>query len=536
MSAATKTPEAIEMTGHPRRWLILAILCLCLVLVVASVSSLNVAIPSIQRALDASQSQLQWIIDAYALVFAGLLLPMGALGDRYGRKWTLLSGLTLYAAAAVLASRSTSPDQVIAGRAVMGIAAALIMPSTLSLLTSVFPPHERPKAIAMWAGFAGAGGAIGVVSSGLLLRWFWWGSVFFVTVPIIVIALVLIVPMVPNSSDTERRPLDLVGSFLSMCGLFALIYSLIEGPVRGWSDPVVVGGFVLAALLLASFVGWELRSRFPMLDPRLFRIPQFAVATATITNLFLVMFAMFFVTTQYFQFAKDYTPLAAGVAVLPFPTAMIIVAPRGPAIAARITVRRTITLGQLLIASGAAGLFFIRPGTPYVFSAVTMMLMACGAGLAMPSSTSSIMTSLPMNKAGVGSAVNDTTREVGGAIGIAAIGSIAASVYRNSLGSALDALPASARDRARDNAGSAIEIVKASAPEGQIESLLDSVRSAFTKGMNVGMVVGSVLALFGAAITARWYPRDTDLRRGAPAPPGASRRSLQESSAHADHP
>ncbi|MEO5840720.1 MAG: MFS transporter [Acidimicrobiales bacterium] len=514
MSAATKTTEPIEITGHPRRWLILGILCLCLVLVVASISSLNVAIPSIQRALDASQSQLQWIIDAYALVFAGLLLPMGALGDRYGRKWTLLTGLVLYASAAILASRSTSADQVIAGRAIMGIAAALIMPSTLSLLTSVFPPHERPKAIALWAAFAGAGGAFGVVSSGLLLRWFWWGSVFFVTVPIIVIALVLIIPFVPNSSDSDRRPLDPLGSGLSMLGLFALIYSLIEGPVRGWSSPVVVGGFVAAAVLLTLFVMWELRSRFPMLDPRLFRIPRFAVATATITNLFFLMFAMFFVLTQYFQFAKNYTPLAAGVAILPSPATMLIVAPRGPAIAARITVRRTIAFGQLLIAAGAAGLFFIRPGTPYVFSGVLLAVIACGSGLVMPSATASIMTSLPMNKAGVGSAVNDTTREVGGAVGIAAIGSIVASLYRHSLGSALDVLPAEARERARDNAGSAIQIIKDSAPQGQVESLLDSVRSAFTKGMNVGMLVAAIFALIGAAVTARWYPRDTDLRRG----------------------
>ena len=514
MSAVTRTTEPVEMTGHPRRWLILGILCLCLVLVVASISSLNVAIPSIQRALDASQSQLQWIIDAYALVFAGLLMPMGALGDRFGRKWTLLGGLVLYAGAAVLASRSTSADQVIAGRAVMGIAAALIMPSTLSLLTSVFPAHERPKAIAMWAAFAGAGGAIGVVSSGLLLRWFWWGSVFFVTVPIIVIALALIIPIVPNSSDSERRPLDLLGSGFSMLGLFALIHSLIEGPVRGWSDLLVVGGFVAAVVLLTLFVMWELRSRFPMLDPRLFRIPRFAVATATITNLFLLMFALFFVITQYFQFAKNYTPLAAGVAILPSPMMMLLVAPRGPAIAARISVRRTIALGQLLMAAAAAGLFFVRPGTPYVFIGALLALLSCGSGLVMPSSTSSIMMSVPMNKAGVGSAVNDTTREVGGAIGIAAIGSIVASVYRHSLGSSLDVLPAAARQRAHDNAGSAIAIVKSSAPPGQLDSLLDSIRSAFTKGMNVGMLVGAVLALLGAAITARWYPRDTDLGRG----------------------
>jgi hypothetical protein len=271
---------------------------------------------------------------------------------------------------------------------------------------------------------------------------------------------------------------------------------------------------VAAAVLLTLFVMWELRARFPMLDPRLFRIPRFAVATATITNLFFLMFAMFFVLTQYFQFVKNYTPLAAGVAVLPSPVTMLIVAPRGPAIAARISVRRTIALGQILIAAGASGLFFIRPGTPYVFSGMLLAVIACGSGLVMPSATSSIMMSLPMNKAGVGSAVNDTTREVGGAIGIAAIGSIAASIYRHSLGSSLDALSPAARASARDNAGSAIAIVKSSAPPGQLESVLDSVRSAFTKGMNVAMLVAAVFALLGAAATARWYPRDTDLGRG----------------------
>jgi MFS transporter, DHA2 family, multidrug resistance protein len=235
------------------------------------------------------------------------------------------------------------------------------------------------------------------------------------------------------------------------------------------------------------------------------------------------------VTTQYVQFAKNYTPLAAGVAVLPFATTMIIVAPRGPLLARHITVRRTIALGQLLVAIGAAGLFFIRPGTPYIFSAFTMVLMASGAGLAMPSSTASIMTSVPRNKAGVGSAVNDTTREVGGAIGIAAIGSIAASVYRNSLGSALDVLPPGLRDRARDNAGAAVEIANTSAPKDQLDSLLDNIRSAFSKGMNVSMLVAASIALAGAWITARWYPRDTDLTIGGIREPSRSERQPESS-------
>ena len=225
----SSTHATTHTAGHPRRWFILSILCLCLVLVVASVSSLNLAIPRIQSALNATQSELQWIIDSYALVFAGLLLPMGALGDRFGRKWTLLTGLVLYAIAAVIASRSNSAHQLIGTRAAMGIAAALIMPSTLSLLTSVFPAHERPKAIAVWAGFAGAGGAIGVMTSGVLLKFFWWGSVLFVTVPLIVVAVVMIALVVPNSQDSDRRPLDPLGSLFSMCGL-SLIH--ISEPTR----------------------------------------------------------------------------------------------------------------------------------------------------------------------------------------------------------------------------------------------------------------------------------------------------------------
>jgi EmrB/QacA subfamily drug resistance transporter len=496
--------------GHPQRWFILGILCTCLVLIVAAVSSLNIAIPSIQDSLDASQTELQWIIDSYALVFAGLLLPAGALGDRYGRKWMLLGGLGVYGVTAVIASASDSPAQLIAMRALAGVGAALIMPATLSLLTSVFPPHERGKAIAVWAAFAGAGGAIGVLSSGILLDHFWWGSVFFITVPIVAVAMIFVLAIVPNSKDPDGHPLDPIGSALSIIGLVSLVFAIIEGPERGWSDPLVVGGFVLAAVGLAAFVTWERRARFPMLDPAYFRVPRFSVSAMTITVTFFVMFAMFFSLSQYFQFVRSYSPLKTGFAILPFALTMVVVAPRGPKVQQRITVRGTIAVGMALVGVGAALLAFIGPDTPYVLVVGSIMLMALGAGLAMPSATTGIMASLPMSKAGVGSAVNDTTREVGGAVGIAVVGSVLASVYRAGLDDAEAMLPAGSRDVARDNIGAAVkegaDILSGDAAAHQ--RFLDIVGSAFTDGFNAGMGVSSAMALLGALAVLRWYPRE----------------------------
>lgn len=504
--ATSSSPHGAE--GHPQRWLILGVLCLCLVMVVASVSSINIAIPSIQRALGASGSQLQWIVDSYALVFAGLLLPAGAIGDRFGRKWTLLGGLVLYAFAAIVASRSNSANQIIGMRSVMGAAAAFIMPSTLSLLTSVFPPHERPKAIAMWAGFAGAGGAIGVVSSGLLLKWFWWGSVFFVTVPLIVVAIALIVPIVPSSRDDERRPLDPLGALFSAGGFFALVFAIIEGPEKGWGHGIVIGSFVAAIVLLGAFVRFELAARHPMLDPRYFRNQRFAMGSLSITLMFFLSFAQFFMASQYLQFVKGYTPLSAGLGALPFALTMIIVAPRGPLLARRITVRRTIALGMTLSALGAIGLGFIRPGTPYAVYACLLSLMACGTGLSNPSATASIMTSLPINKAGVGSAVNDTTREVGGALGIALVGSIAVSIYRRAIRDDLAALPPELADRARDSIGQAVHF-------SQDATFIGHVRDGFTRGFNTAMTIAGAVVLCGAAAIMRWYPKQTELGRSS---------------------
>jgi EmrB/QacA subfamily drug resistance transporter len=506
--------------GHPQRWLILGILCICLVLIVASVSSLNIAIPTIQESLDASQTQLQWIIDAYALVFAGLLLPAGALGDRFGRKWTLLIGLGLYGVAAIVASTSNSANQLIVMRSIMGIGAAFIMPSTLSLLTSVFPPHERPRAIAVWAGFAGAGGALGVVASGVLLEHFWWGSVFFITVPIIAVAMIGIAAIVPSSRDDERHPLDPIGSLLSIAGLVSLVYAIIEGPESGWSHVTVVFGFVAAAVLLVGFVVWELRSDHPMLDPRYFRIGRFRMGAMTITIAFFAMFGMLFELSQLFQFVRGYSPLRTGIAIVPFAATFVLIAPQAVKVQQRLSVRRTIALGLTLMSAGLFGLAFIRPDHPYLLIALAVCITSAGSGFANPSATMSIMSSLPSNKAGVGSAVNDTTREVGGAVGIAVVGSVAASAFRASVDRATNTLPVNLRAGARDNVGAAVTTGRRQlgADPSALDKYLHEVGRAFTNGLNISMAVAAVLALLGAGAVMRWYPHDTHLGEQARMP------------------
>jgi EmrB/QacA subfamily drug resistance transporter len=489
--------------GHPKRWPILAILNLSLVLIVASVSSLNLAIPSIQRALNASAAELVWINASYALVFAGLLLPAGALGDRYGRKPALIVGLSIFLVSALVATTSGDANQLIVLRGVMGVGAALTMPATLSIITLIFPPNERTKAIAIWSGFAGAGAAIGIVASGLLLKSFWWGSVFLVNVPIAALALALVITMVPDSKDAEKRPLDPAGSLLSIIGLTSLVYGLIQGPEFGWTYPIVIGAFVLAAVAAGAWVKVGLTQKDPLLDPRLFRIPRFAVGSLTITIAFTVMFGMFFVLTQYLQFAVGYSPLEAAVRTLPFAGAMVAVAPNGPKVVAKLGAGRTISLGLGISAIGLFGYGFWSTTTPYAVVALCLVTTAVGMALAFPASTEAIVSSLPENKAGVGSAMNDTTREVGGAIGIALLGTLLSSGYRSSLGSATDGLPAEAAELAQDNIGAAL-FVASQSPGG--EALAAAARSAFVDGMQIAMWTGSALMVVASAYVIRRFP------------------------------
>ncbi len=493
--------------GHPRRNLILAIMCLSLVLIVASVSSLNVAIPTIVRELEPTSTEQLWILDSYALVFAGLLLLCGALGDRYGRRHALVLGLLIFAGASALAAYSDNPIQLIGYRATMGLGAALIMPATLSTLTVVFAPRDRPKAIAVWAGFAGAGAAIGPVSSGLLLEWFWWGSVFFIAVPIVALALVGVLAVVPNSADEEKHPLDYVGAVLSVVGLVGLVFGIIEGPESGWGHPLTIGAFAVAAASFAIYLWWERRVTYPLLDPNYFRIPRFGLGSLTITIAFLAMFGMFFLLTLYLQFVLGYSPLGAALRLLPFSVIMIAVAPRSPMLTARFGTGRVVAAGFLVQSIGFGLAAFLDTDTGYLFLLAAVAPMALGMALLMPPTTNAIVNSLPQDKAGVASAVNDTTREVGGAVGIALLGTLATEGYQSGMAGVTDQLPPELAEAAEDSVGAANQIGQQLDPAIGVP-LIEAANRAYVDGISVAFGITAAVGLIMAAVIARYYPPD----------------------------
>lgn len=503
--------------ADPRRWLVLGVLCVNLVLIVAAVSSTNVALPTLSEpaTLNASQTGLQWIVDSYAIVFAGLLLPAGAIGDRFGRKGALQAGLSIFVLASLAASFAPGTGQLIGARATAGLGAALIMPTTLSVLTNVFPPHERAKAIGIWAAFAGAGGALGPLVGGLVLTHFWWGSVFLINVVIGSIALVAGGIVVPTSKDPERSPLDPVGSGLSILGFGGLLFAVIEAPERGWSDPLVLATFLGALALLGGFVRWEVASRTPMIDMALFRVRRFATGTLAIAMAFFSMFGMFFVTVQYFQFVRGHSPLLAGASMLPNALAMLFWAPRSQRVTIRFGVRRTVASGLLLHATGFLLLSSSTQDTPYLLSGVALLVIGTGSGLAMAPTTSMIMAAVPMNRAGMGSAVNDTAREVGGAAGIAVLGSILATRYRAGLGSIAERLPGPAAELFERGVGQALRVAeRTGGAEGA--TLAQSARDSFVDAMATTLRVGSLTAIVAAAAVL-WMLR-SEAGSAAPAP------------------
>lgn len=504
MERARPTSAGPAPDVYERRWWILGVLCLSLVVVVAGNASLNVALPTLVREIDATQTQLQWLVDAYALVFAGLLLPFGALGDRYGRKGALQVGLVIFAVAALFASGADDAAQVIVLRAAMGIGAALVMPATLSLLSAAFPPRERPRAIAIWAGFAGAGGALGMLASGLLLEHFWWGSIFLVNIPVVVLALAVGARILPTSRDSQRRPLDPLGSVLSVIGLGSVLYAIIEGPSLGWGSPEVVGGFVVGALGLAAFAWWEQRTAHPMLELGWFRDARFSSGAATILLAFFAMFGVFFLLTQYLQFVLEYSPLGAGIASLPMAVTMVLTAPRSAGLVARFGPRRTMTTGLVVLAGGLFGMTLLSATTPYPLIAAILVTTGLGSGLVMPPATGQIMTALPVDKAGVGSAINDTVREVGGATGVAILGSVMAVAYRNGLADVLAGAPPAVREAAASSVAAALALVEQAADPVAAEAV---VKAAFTDAIGTAFLVAGVATLVNAALVWRFGPR-----------------------------
>ncbi len=495
-TAAPAIPLHERPEIHARRWFLLAIMCLSLVLVVMSVSGLNTALPTMQGDLQASASELQWIVDSYAVVFAGLLLSAGAIGDRFGRRRALLAGLVVFGVGALMGGLANDASQVIASRAVMGMGAAFIMPATLSLITSIFPPEERPRAIAIWAGFAGAGASIGPIVTGGLLEGFWWGSTLLVNVPIVIAIIAAVRAFAPDSRDDTHTPLDPVGAVLSLIGLSSLIFGIIQGPEDGWTSGPVIAAFLAAGVSLSLFVRWERRSDHPMLPLTLFRDRRFSTGSGVITVAFFIMFGFFFLVTQYLQFGRGYSPLEAGLAGLPVALAFVAFSPRSATLAERYGAARVMALGLAIVAVGFGVLTTLTPDTPYLVLAAAFTLLGAGMSITAAPATSEIMTSVPLSKAGVGSAVNDTTRELGGALGIALLGSIANTAYRSGIDLDRVQLPAGARAAAGDSIGAASAIADRVPGGGEVVA---QAASAFTNAFTLTNTVAAGIALAAAA-------------------------------------
>ncbi len=498
----------VQERAHERRWWILAVLCVSLFVIVLDNSILNVALPTLVRDLDASNSQLQWIVDAYTLVFAGLLLTAGSLGDRFGRRGALQFGFVIFGLGSLMSAVADTPNQLIATRAFMGVGGAFIMPATLSIITNVFPAKERGKAIGIWAAAAGLG-VLGPLTGGFLLEHFYWGSIFLVNLPVVAGGLLAGVLLIPTSKDPNPRRLDPIGALLSISGLVALLYGIIQAPENGWTDRGILTGFAIGAGLLLAFLAWESRSDHPMLDVALFRNPRFSAASGAISMTFFAMFGSLFLLTQYFQFVLDYTALETGIRMLPWAVVMIAVSPNAPRLAHRFGTKAVVTSGLSLIALGLVTMSFLNANSSYTDIIWRIAIMAVGMSLTMAPATESIMGSLPLAKAGVGSAVNDTTRQVGGAMGVAVVGSVASSIYSSRIGDAIANAPAQPPSgivhEIENSLGFALQFAaRLGGPAG--EALANAARSGFVDGMQPGLLVAAGAAVLGAIMALAWLP------------------------------
>jgi EmrB/QacA subfamily drug resistance transporter len=500
------------------RWLALAVLCVSLLIVTLDTTVLNVALPTLVRDLHATTTELQWVVDAYVIVFAGLLLVAGSLADRIGRKRVFLAGLLAFAAGSSWAAFSGSTGMLIAARASMGIGGAMMMPSTLSIITSMFRDHaERQRAIGLWAGTTGVGIALGPIVGGLLLARFWWGSVFLINVPVALIGAACALFFVPDSKNKAALAPDLAGALLSVAGLGLLLWSLIEAPVYGWGSPLVLGVGFAGLAVLAGFAWWERVSSHPMLDMRFFRQARFSGAVGSVGLLTFGLFSALFVLTQYLQFSLGYSALQAGIRVLPAAGAIGVVAPVSTLLVRAIGTKLTVAAGLLISACGLWQVSTASTSTTYTGILAGLIMLGVGAGLTIPSATESVMGSLPAGDTGVGSAANGAFLQIGGALGVAVIGSLLNTRYQNSMTSTLapyhSLIPHSVLETILGSVGGALGVA------GQIggsfgAGLAGLARSAFVSGLDLALTTGACVAAAGCVIALIVLPSRPRLGSG----------------------
>jgi EmrB/QacA subfamily drug resistance transporter len=494
---------------NARRWWMLLVLCLSVLLVTIDNTIVNIALPTLSRDLKASTSNLQWIVDAYTLVFAGLLLVSGHLGDRFGRRRLLQVGLVLFGLTSLAAASAETTGQLIAGRAAMGVAAALIYPATLGLLSNIFTnPRERATAIGIWSGVSGLAVALGPVSGGLLLEHFSWNSVFLVNVPLVIIALAAGWRLLPESRDGNPGRFDLGGAIGSIAAIGVLVWTVIEAPGNGWTSSTTIGGLVLSAVLLTVFVAWEVRRSHPLVDVTLFANLRFSAASGAITAAFFGLFGFIFLITQYFQVVRGYDTLTAGLATLPFALVTGVLSPVAIALMKRFGTTLVVAGGLALMSVGFVLASGSAADSAYWGRVVgSMVLMAAGLALTAGPATDAIMGALPREKAGAGSAVNDTTREVGGTLGVAVVGSVMSSIYGPRLADSLSSLglPDPAVHAARESVVAGLNVVGQLPASAQAAAGV-AVRQAFMDGLQAGSLVAAGATAVAAVAVLIFLP------------------------------
>ncbi len=531
------TSGSSDTGGHPRRWLALAVIDLCLLAVTTDNTILNIALPTIARQLNATGAQLQWMVDAYIVVFAGLLLTSGTLGDRLGRRRLMIAGLAIFGLGSAATLTVNSSDQLIALRGVMGFGAALLLPATLSIITNIFPANERPRAIATWAAVSGVGMVTGPIIGGFLLENFAWNSIFMVNLPVVLIGIAGTLTLMSESRDANPGRTDPVGAVLSIVGLATLVYGIIEAPNSGWTAPETFLRVGIGLAAMAAFIAWELHYHSPMFDLGLFGRPAFGATSFAETAAHFALIGGMFGMTQFLQFVWGLRPMQAGFAMMPIAVGVIAGSLAAARLLPRLGVRPLLVTGMGTMSVGLLLISRLEVDSPYALFAAMLFFLSLGMGLAMAPATDSIMGAVDRDKAGVGSATNDATRELGSALGVAIFGSVISSGYRDGLTDRLPGLPgglaglpSNAADAIRDSIGSA-SVAAGQLPGAAGDAVLAAARESFVAGMSAASLIGAGVIAAGAVIVAHWLPRRTGTE--AVEPPEATGTSLEVDAARA---
>jgi EmrB/QacA subfamily drug resistance transporter len=491
--------------------LILVTLCLAALIINLDTTIVNVALPALVRQTGATTTDLQWVVDAYNLTFGALVLAAGSLADRLGRKGMLLAGLGVFGASSLAGSFATSSGQLITARAVMGLGAAMMFPSTLSLLTNVFTERrERAVAIGVWGASAGVGIALGPIAGGWLLEQFWWGAIFVFMAPVAAVVAALVAWLVPTSRDPRTPPVDWRGFALSTAGMSLIVYGIIQAPDWGWASAATLGALAGGIVLLGALVAAERATAAPMIDVGLFRNPRFTAASASVAIAFFALLGFIFLMTQYFQVVRGYSPLATGVRLLPVAVSVAVASVAGTRLSVRVGNKLIVGGGMALFCAALVWISFATTGTSYGIIAAQMVVLGIGMGFTQAPATEAIMGAVPKQKAGIASAVNGATRLFGGTLGVAVIGSVAAALYTSQLTALLPAgLPSQAITAAKGSVGGAAvaaQQLTQAGLAGPARALRDAAVAAFMYSLSGACLVAAGVAAAGVLLVALWLP------------------------------